>query len=325
MSDLGWALEQPLWLASCVPPLVVGWWRARRAVPLPMAVAAEAPQPRSWRQRADALPATCLLLAFVAMALALARPVQRLPLPPERLGVDLMVCLDASSSMRQRDLGGDRDRFAAAKAFAQAFGSARAEDRIGAVVFARFADLVCPPTLDRAAFAQLLDAVAMVEQEGDEDATGFGAAIARAAEVLARSSTAHKAIVLVSDGEENVASVAAPQEIAPLHAAQWCKGLGVRVHTVAVGKGRALPDGSFAPLDTTALREVAAASGGKHFVAADAVALAAVRSAIAAAEQSAFAEPKTLVREWFAAAAACSWLLFWLAALARRLSLGVAT
>jgi Mg-chelatase subunit ChlD len=318
-------LEQPLWLASAVPPLALLWWRMRRRAALPVAVASAEELPRSWRLRAGPLPGVAVALAFLAMATALARPVQRLPLPPERLGVDLMVCLDASSSMRENDLGEGRDRFAAAKAFAQAFGSARAEDRIGAVVFARFADLVCPPTLDRAAFAQLLDGVTMIEQDGDEDATGFGAAIARAAEVLARAKTAHKAIVLVSDGEENVASVAAPQEIAPLHAAQWCKGLGVRVHTVAVGKGRALPDGSFAPLDTTALREVAAASGGKHFVAADAVALAAVQSAIATAEQSAFAEPKTLVREWFAAAAACSWLLFWLAALARRLGLGVAT
>ena len=44
---------------------------------------------------------------------------------------------------------------------------------------------------------------------------------------------------------------------------------------------------------------LAAASGGKHFVAADRAALAAVQQAIANHAKSAFAEPRVLVREWF--------------------------
>ena len=47
----------------------------------------------------------------------------------------------------------------------------------------------------------------------------------------------HEAVLLLTDGEENVASARTPNEIAPLHAAQLCADLGVRVHVIAAGTG----------------------------------------------------------------------------------------
>lgn len=338
MSEFGFAWQDPAWLLLAVPVALLAARRLRLRAALPLAAPPRpapaepiaASWPRSWRQRLVWLPAALTMLGLLLAVAAQARPVQRLPLPPERLGADLMVCLDTSSSMAIADLGtgegGDaQDRFGAAREFASAFGRDNQHDRVGAVVFARYADLWCPPTLDRAVFAELLAAARLVEPDGPEDATGFGAAVARAAEVLARSPAATRAVILLSDGDENVASAASPQEIAPLHAGQWCKELGVKVFTVAVGKGRPQPDGTSVPLDTTALRELAAASGGKHFVAADRAALAAVQQAIANLAKSAFAEPRVLVREWFDAVLWAALAALALAWLLRRLGLEVST
>lgn len=342
MSEFGFAWQDPAWLLLAVPATLLAALRLRWRAALPLAAPPAAPTepaqvaartvawPRSWRQRLVWLPNLLTFAALLLAVAAVARPVQRLPLPPERQGADLIVCLDTSSSMAIADLGpgatgAELDRFTAAREFATAFGRDNRHDRVGAVVFARYADLVCPPTLDRAVFAELLGRTQLVTPDGPEDATGFGAAVARAAEALARSSAATRAVILLSDGDENVASVAAPQEIAPLHAGQWCQRLGVRVYTVAVGKGRPAPGGGQTPLDTTALRELAAASGGKHFVAADRAALAAVQQAIANHAKSAFAEPRVLVREWFDALLWGALVAVGLAVLLRSLGLEVRT
>ncbi len=307
MSELGFAWQDPAWLLLAVPATLLGALRLRWRAALPLAAPPAAPTepaqvaartvawPRSWRQRLVWLPNLLTFAALLLAVAAVARPVQRLPLPPERQGADLIVCLDTSSSMAIADLGpgatgAELDRFTAAREFATAFGRDNQHDRVGAVVFARYADLVCPPTLDRAVFAELLGRAQLVTPDGPEDATGFGAAVARAAEALARSSAATRAVLLLSDG-----------------------------------KGRPAPGGGQTPLDTTALRELAAASGGKHFVAADRAALAAVQQAIANHAKSAFAEPRVLVREWFDALLWGALVAVGLAVLLRSLGLEVRT
>ncbi len=315
MNQFGFAFAAPAWFGlSLLLPLVVwGRWRARPGLPgvKPPGGSGRA-LPRSWRQRLAWLPPTCLAVGLGCLIAALARPTQRLPLPPERLGVDLLLCVDTSSSMAATDLGDAEQRLAAARRFAASFGAGRPADRLGCVRFARFADLVCPPTLDHAAFATLLERLQLVLADGPEDATGIGAALAVGAEVLQRSSSKSKVIVLLTDGEENLATTASPQEIAPLHAAQWCRQLGVRVHTVVVGKGSPQPDGSFLPLDLATVQQVAATTGGRCYTAPDAVTLAAVQRAIEDLEKVPFAEPRVLVREWFALPLWLGLVLGWL-------------
>lgn len=319
----GFSFADPGWFVLLLLLPVVVWSRGRARPGLPLAVptpgTGAAPWshvPQSWRQRLVFVPPTCLGLGSLCLVAALARPTQRLPLPPERLGVDLLVCLDTSSSMAAQDLGDGQPRLAAALQFAARFGAGRPADRLGCVRFARFADLVCPPTLDHEAFAALLPRVELVVADGPEDATGIGAALAVAADVMQRSTSKSKVVVLLTDGEENLATTASPQEIAPLHAAQWCRQLGVRVHTVVVGKGSPQPDGSFLPLDLEVVQQVAATTGGRCYTAPDAAALAAVQAAIEALEKVPFAEPRVLVREWFALplwlGLALGWLGRWL-------------
>ena len=111
------------------------------------------------------------------------------------------------------------------------------DDRIGLVCFARYPDLKCPLTLDHRALGEILDEVTTVESDGPEDATGIGTAVARAAQVLQRGIGESRVVILLTDGEENVATTRTPDEIAPLYAAQLCVELGVKVYAIAAGSG----------------------------------------------------------------------------------------
>jgi Ca-activated chloride channel family protein len=263
------------------------------------------------------------LSALALLVCALARPVERLPLPPERLGRDILLCFDRSSSMAAMDLGAGRTRLDVAKQVASTFTRARLDDRLGYVEFARYADLRCPPTLDHEAMRELLAGIGMVEKDGPEDATGIGNAVGLAALVLSRATAKGKVIVLLTDGEENVATSATPQEIAPLHAAQLCARFGIRVHAIVVGEGNQKADGRFVPLDTTAVRQLAATTGGRFFAARDEAALRSACASIDELEAVAFAEPRVLVREWFALAVGLGLCLAALGHLCSRTWLGV--
>lgn len=333
MSDreAGWVLEHGAVLWLWLPAVLLWCWcRSQAAVLVPYSAlqwfeAAELPAlARSRASRWRWLPAACELLALALGLLALARPVCREALPPQRQGLDVMLCLDCSSSMRVADLGEARSRLQVASAVAAEFAAARPDDRIGLVAFARYPDLRCPPTLDHVALAELLGGLQLVPADSDEDATGIGGAVALAAQVLARGPAKGKVVVLLTDGEENVATAATPQEIAPLHAAQLCRRLGVRVHGIVTGQGHVRADGQVLPLDTTAVQQLAAGSGGQFFRAASTPALQQVYAAIAALEVVPFAEPKLRTRELFAWPLLAGLLCGLLGRLLRAGALGVA-
>lgn len=333
-NELGWQWRDPLWLLLLVVPIGLAIWRHQRTLAVPFAAAlllrpegagphAAPALPTSWRQRLACVPALLELLGLWLGIVALARPVQRVPLPPERQGLDVLLCVDTSSSMATDDLAAGRSRHAVALELAAEFLDRRRTDRTGFVTFARYADLRCPPSLDHAAVAELVRAVPMVGKDSPEDATGIGGAVALAARALSTSPAKGKVVVLLTDGEENVATAATPQEIAPLHAAQLCQRLAVRVHSVVLGRGNRRPDGSFVPLDTTAVQQLASRTGGRFFTATDAAALQQVYRDIDALEKVAFQEPRVLVVEWFAAPLALGLVLVAFAALLRRRGLEV--
>ena len=85
----------------------------------------------------------------------------------------------------------------------------------------------------------------------------------------------------------------------PAHAARLGEQLGVRVHAIAVGLGRRERDGSFVPIDTTQIRELAERTGGQQFSAADADALQAVYTAIDELETSEFEQPQFELEDRF--------------------------
>ncbi|MGE3819685.1 MAG: VWA domain-containing protein, partial [Isosphaeraceae bacterium] len=216
-------------------------------------------------------------------------------------------------------------RLDAAKRTLARFLEGRTDDLVGLVVFANYPDLASPPTLD-SAFLQ--DAVAAIRpaRPGD-DGTNLGDAIVWALDALRGASPKKKVLILLTDGRN---SPAVPSPTDPLTAAEIARGLGVTVHTIAVGhageSSHGIDPATGRPVRTTVegpdlalLGKLAEVGGGRSFEASDARALDEVFQAIDALEKSPVrGEIRTRYREEYApwAAVALGLLILdrWLAA-----------
>lgn len=285
------------WLLALALLVPAALWRRRRAAAVPFApgsLLAPAPPhlPKSWRVRLLPLPRALQVLALLLAVIALARPARREMLPLRTEGIDILLCLDTSSSMTANDMDRRRTRLEVAKAAAAEFVRGRPEDRIGLLSFARYPDVRCPLTLDHEALAGILASTTTVQSDGPEDATGIGTAVARAAQVLQGDQRRERVVILLTDGDENVATAGAKGEIAPSHAAQLCAALGARVYAVAVG--------ALGPrFDTAALQRMSQKTGGEFHEARDASAVTAVYQQIDALEKTAFDKPRYVIEDRF--------------------------
>ena len=148
----------------------------------------------------------------------------------------------------------------------------------------------------------------------------YGADLERVVQMLQTAQQTSRAIVLVTDGEENVAAVGTPGEVGPLQAAQAALRHGVRVHALVVG-GPA--KGATGDLDTSQVEQLAQRTGGAFFRVGDARALAEVYAQIDALERSPVEESIATLEERFAPFVAAALLLWIAAATLRRVGLEV--
>ena len=244
-------LATPWAILLLLPVAWQAWQRSRRRVALGFgSVSAAVAAGRSWRQRLRWLPAVLHVLGLVALVGALARPQARVQLVrQEEEGIAIQLLLDVSSSMDARmEIKGEvSDRLQAAKRVLHDFvlGNernvrGRARDLIGLVTFARYADTVCPMTLNHDALASIIDDVQLGARP-NEDGTAYGDATTLAAARLktfdrvqdkndaVRAPIKSKIIVLLTDGENNAG------EHLPLQAAALAKEWGIRVYTIMIG------------------------------------------------------------------------------------------
>lgn len=193
--------------------------------------------PRSLRQNLLWIPSTLRVAAVVLTILALARPLRGdIELSSLSEGVDIVLLLDRSSSMEQKDVRG-RDvprRFDIASRVLADFATRRMNDSEGAsdyvalVGFARYPELLCPFTLDSDAMTGILAEVD-TEKRKVMDGTGIGIAIAKAVAVLENSEAKSRVVILLTDGEETV------NIIPPMRAARIAAAKGIKVYTVYAG------------------------------------------------------------------------------------------
>lgn len=215
------------------------------------------------------LPRVLRLVAVGLVAFALARPQTSQRREVEVEGIDVMLVVDLSKSMEERDLR--PDRLAAAKRTIRRFIQGRAEDKIGLAIFAREAMLACPLTLDHAALDQIVGGLELGDVEAMGTAIGDGLGVGLAA--LRRSDARSKVVVLLSDGDSNTTL-----ELDPAEAAEAAREAGVRVFTVLIGQERD-PDAADVfgrpqhGVNPVLLKEVAAVTGGRYLNAADAASL----------------------------------------------------
>jgi Ca-activated chloride channel homolog len=156
VSDFGF--DRPFAFIVGLLWLVLSLVRTRRRPPsIAFAPWPLLPPPRtSLRDVFAKLPTAFALVGAAAAVVALAGPIRLEARPAEAESVDIVLCLDVSSSMTARDMEGERTRLDVAKAAAAAFVDAREGDRVALVTFARYADLRCPFTRDREALKAIL-------------------------------------------------------------------------------------------------------------------------------------------------------------------------
>lgn len=184
-------------------------------------------------------------------------------------GIDIILCLDTSTSMAAEDL--KPNRLEAAKDVAEVFVKGRAADRIGIVPFAAQSFTQCPLTTDYSVVVSLLGDLRMGMVE---DGTAIGMALATALNRLRESEAKSKVVILLTDGQNNRG------ELDPVTAAQAAQALGIRVYTIGVGTRGMAPypvETVFGKryqnvpvnIDEDMLREIANLTGGKYFRATD--------------------------------------------------------
>lgn len=268
MLDLQWP-----WALLLLPlPLLLWWFRKPNSV---NATAVYWRHSQLLESSASSAPSTqsklsvlLLLLAWVALVLAIARPTwlgEATQVPPT--GRDLLIALDLSGSMQITDMtlnDHPTDRLAAAKEVLEQFIQARRGDRIGIIVFGSKAYLQAPLSYDLATINQLIQE-SQIGFAGEQ--TAIGDAIGLGIKRLQDKPAEQKVLILMTDGADTAGRVS------PLQAANFAAKEGVTIHTIGIGAEQMTVQGFFGPkvinpssdLDEPLLTNIAELTQGQFF------------------------------------------------------------
>jgi Ca-activated chloride channel family protein len=284
---------QPEWLFLLVLVPIAGaaeWWygRLRKGGIRFSSILPAREAPRSFWARIRGLPSVLRMGALALGILALARPQVRNVIE-ERFaeGVDIVLVLDTSTSMRAQDFS--PNRFEAARDVAAEFIKSRTSDRLGLIVFAAKAYTQTPLTLD---YNFLLRMLQEVEVGVIEDGTAIGTAIAMGVNRLKESTATSKVLILLTDGQNNRG------EVDPVTASEVAETMDVRVYSIGVGaygeapflfndpfggqRRRMVP----VEIDEKMLTSVAENTGGRYFRATNKQALRSIYAEIGELEKT---------------------------------------
>ena len=226
---------------------------------------------KSWKYYLIHVPFILNMLAIVLLSLILARPQSTDSWQDTEIeGIDIMLCVDVSTSMLAEDL--KPNRIEAAKQVASDFINGRPNDNIGLTIFAGEAFTQCPMTVDHAVLLNMFQNVSSdIAAKGIiEDGTAIGMGLANAMSRLKDSQAKSKVIILLTDGSNNRG------EISPMTAAEMAKSFGIRVYTIGVGTNGTAPypvQGAFGKqyvnmaveIDENMLRQIAQTGSGQYY------------------------------------------------------------
>ena len=278
-------------------PLALGaaWWVARRRsrgdarFGLPRAAVPGSARPSLWVRAERGLPwLRGLVLSLLVVSLARPQSGERLE-SVSTLGVDIVVALDTSGSMRAEDFA-PKNRLEVARRTVDRFVAGRPGDRVGLVAFASLATTRCPLTQDHEMLRAFLEQVDFAP--ADQDGTAIGLGLATAVNRLRESTAKSRVVVLLTDGVNNAG------QVGPQAAAEAARALSVKVYTIGVGSEGPVPVPiDLGPLgrrtirqvvemDEKLLQEIADLTGGRYFRATDPQALEQVFDTIDKLEKS---------------------------------------
>jgi Ca-activated chloride channel family protein len=279
------SFSSPLLLVGLVAIPVLVWWYARQqrrrafaaaAFVTPILTPSVAPRRPGWRRHA---PMLVFAVAIAVLILAAARPQRTVAEPVDSAAI--MLANDISSSMAATDV--HPSRLAAARnAATRLVAGVPSTVMVGQIEFARRPTLLQSPTTDHA-----LTKAAIAQLHPGGGGTAIGDAITMALHALTTlpekgGKRPPGAIVLLSDGFSNVGSD-------PLAAARQAKADHIAIYTIAIGTAHGtipITHGSQTvttpvPVSPQELGQIATASGGRAYTAADSLKASAVYAHLA--------------------------------------------
>jgi Ca-activated chloride channel family protein len=272
---MSWANPEWLWCLLIIPVLIgLSIWRAagHRHPSLTFSdTSGFSGLPKGWRTWGIWISPFIQWIVCALIVLALARPQKKnTTIKRSTKGIDIVLALDISTSMRAEDL--KPNRLKAAKRVAVNFVNQRHSDRIGLVVFARKSFTVVPPTLD---YGIVKRAIRNTKMGIIEDGTAIGMGIATAVNRLKDSKIKSKVVILLTDGENNSG------KIDPETAAELAQKYNIKIYTIGVGSKGMAPYPVSSPvfgkryqkikvkIDEKMLKKIANMTGGHYFRATD--------------------------------------------------------
>ena len=234
---MSWGAPESLVLLAAAPiAVLLGWWWWQRAT---RALAAWAARSQWHRLGVDASTRrlawrlVLLFLAIASMAAAVARPRWgESEQTVEIVGVDTVAILDTSASMRVEDVTPSRSEVARA-----ILGNLTRElegHRLALVQMEGTVRALTPMTADMEAVRLALDSARINSLE--RPGTDLGLALERGAEMFLPGEERHRAILVVTDGEDHGEQLG--------DAMRQLASEGVAVHVLAIGT----PDGGPIPI-----------------------------------------------------------------------------
>ena len=203
--------------------------------------------------RAGKILRTLLFVSLAIFVIALARPQLGKSLSQvEASGIDIMLVLDVSNSMLTKDftIGGEEaTRLDAVREVTRKFIEGRPNDRIGIIAFGTQPYVVSPMTLDHDWLLQNLERVRIGMIEGS---TAIGSAMASGGNRLTDKHSKSRALVLLTDGDNNAGKVP------PNTAAEALKALHIKLYAIGIGTNGIAP---FPMMDPRSGRAVTDALG----------------------------------------------------------------
>lgn len=278
-----------LWFLPILAVLYIWRYYSRRTASITFSSLADFGNIRgNWRVWLLSMSPLLLITGLALVIIALARPqLENTIVERKAEGIDIMLVLDISTSMKAEDL--KPNRFDAAKQVAIDFIDKRISDRIGLAIFARKSFTVVPPTLDYSLVKKMIDEV---EMGVVEDGTAIGMGLATGVNRLKDSAAESKVIILLTDGQNNAG------EIDPVTAADLAASYEIKIYTIGAGTRGMAPypvfDAVFGKryqniavdIDEDMLGDIAGKTGGEYFRATDTESLGAIYDRIDALERT---------------------------------------
>lgn len=267
---------EALWLLIPAALLLAGEWLARPhgvvSVSTGEVLAELHAEGREWIRK---VPSVLRMLGLALLIVALARPLNGMRPRVESAEVrDIILAVDVSGSMTATDfeIGGKlRDRLYVTKLAVLDFIESRKADagdrfgldRVSLLLYASYAWIQTPLTLDYRLLETDLERVSINQNNEKHNRTAIGSAIGLSLRSLLKSEAESKVIILLTDGINNAG------ELDPITAAGLASDYGIRVYTIGAGATSRSAFGGQNPIDEAAMQEIAKITGGKYFRATD--------------------------------------------------------